>query len=113
MVEGCYVSSATNITKDLYKTSLDLSLPKEGYRILISEKDGVSASCSDDAGAFYALQTLRQLAVPANGRLVFPCCEIKDFPRFGWRGVQLDDSRHFFGKAAVKRIIDQMSEYKL
>ena len=113
MVEGCYVSSATNVTKDLFTASSDLSLPKEGYRISISEKGGISVSCSDNAGAFYALQTLRQLSVPANGRLVFPCCEIKDFPRFGWRGVQLDDSRHFFGKAAVKRIIDQMSAHKL
>ena len=35
-----------------------------------------------------------------------PCCEIKDSPRFKWRGVQVDDVRHFMGKEAVKRTID-------
>ena len=41
-----------------------------------------------------------------------PCVEIKDFPRFAWRGLMLDVSRHFFTKEEVKQYIDQMVRYK-
>ncbi len=41
-----------------------------------------------------------------------PCVEITDYPRFGWRGLMLDVSRHFFTKEEVKAYINQMSKYK-
>ena len=93
------------------KRTVDASLPKEGYRLEIGEA-GVSVAAADDAGFFYALQTLKQLAYSSWGRLAFPCCEIEDAPQFGWRGVHWDDSRHFFGKAAVKRALDLMAQHK-
>ena len=101
------------LTADVFaKRTVDAALPKEGYRLEIGEA-GVSVAAADDAGFFYALQTLRQLAFFAWGRLAFPCCTVEDAPRFGWRGVHLDDSRHFFGTAAVKRTLDLMAQHKL
>ena len=72
---------------------------------------------SDAAGEFYARETLKQLAVVAgrgrNRAVSFPCCEIDDAPRYAWRGLLLDEGRHFFGKDAVRRLLDQMARHKL
>ena len=110
---GQWRAKASAVTDALYKTMFNSSLPKEGYSISITENDGIAVECADEAGAFYALQTLKQLGSFSWGRLAFPCCEIEDAPRFSWRGVHIDDSRHFFGKAAVKRVLDQMAMHKL
>ena len=85
-------------------------IPAEGYELSV-RPDGVTIRASDDAGEFYARQTLRQMA-EASGASV-PCCEIKDAPRYKWRGVHLDECRHFFGKDVVKGILDLMARYKL
>ena len=90
----------------------DPSVPAEGYRLEIST-EGISVISSDAAGAFYALQTLKQLAVPRWGRLYVPCCRIVDAPRFGWRGMMIDDVRHFFGKEAMKRTLELMAFHKM
>jgi len=87
-------------------------MPKEGYRLAV-DSDGVSLEFSDDAGKFYAVETLRQVSSFSYGRLALPHGEIADAPRFSWRGVHFDDSRHFFGKAVVKRTIRLMAQYKL
>jgi len=65
-------------------------------------------------GVFYGIQSLLQL-LPASGPapLRVPACEITDEPRFGWRGLSLDVSRHFFTVPEVKKYIDMMSHYKL
>ena len=86
------------------------SIPPEGYELLVT-KDGVTIRSSDDAGAFYAKMTLAQLRSP--GKDAIPCVEIKDAPKFKWRGVLLDTARHFLGKTAILRVIDEMSWYKL
>ena len=44
---------------------------------------------------------------------VFPCLEIRDWPQFRWRGVMVDDSRHFMGKDTILRILEQMSWFKV
>lgn len=64
-------------------------------------------------GAFYALQTLKQLAGPPAAALSLPAGAIRDAPRYGWRGMHLDVSRHFFDKAFVKRYLDDLAAYKL
>ena len=89
----------------------DASVPTEGYRISVASQ-GVEIRCSDAAGEFYARQTLAQLCREEDGASVWPCCEIEDAPAFRWRGVHWDDSRHFFGKAAVKRALDLMARHK-
>ena len=89
----------------------DPAIAPEGYRLEVTSK-GIVVTASDAAGRFYARQTLAQLVTPRWGRMVIPCCRIDDRPRFSWRGMHLDEARHFFGKAAVKRFIDQISAHK-
>lgn len=80
----------------------------EGYQLTVS-KDGIQLVAGSEAGRFYGEQTLRQLITPDG----VPYVEIKDNPRFPYRGLHLDVSRHFFPKEEVKKLIDAMSSYKL
>ncbi len=86
---------------------LEPSLGTESYRLVV-DKAGIRISAGDEAGAFYALQTLIQIE---NGGEV-PFVEIEDAPRFGWRGMHLDVCRHFMPKDWVKKFLDQMARYR-
>ena len=110
--EGVYSAKAKKVDGSLYSFTTDSGIPKEGYRISVGEK-GISVSASDEAGRFYAEQTLRQLASVKYGTLAFPYVEISDSPAYGWRGALLDEGRHFFGKETVKEMIDLMAYHKL
>lgn len=88
------------------------AIPPEGYELSVTPK-GVTVRHSDAAGLFYAEMTLAQLAWTDGGAKVYPCVEIKDTPAFGWRGVHIDECRHFFGKERVKRIMELMAQHKL
>lgn len=93
-------------------------LGKEGYTLEVNEKV-VNLSANDETGVFYGLQTIRQL-LPADfenkedsfGLGMLDGCKIVDYPRYGWRGLMLDVSRHFFTVDEVKQFIDKMSQYK-
>ncbi len=95
------------------------NIPEEGYRLSVT-KNGIGLMASKPAGIFYGLQTLYQL-LPDNivskqksviSDLQVPVMTIEDHPRFGWRGLMLDVSRHFFNVSQVKDYIDQMAKYK-
>ena len=99
--------------------STDKTIPDEGYRLKVS-RNGVTLTAKKPAGIFYGIQSLLQL-FPAdienklpNERKGWsiPAITIEDAPRFGWRGLMLDVSRHFFTVAEVKDYIDQMVKYK-
>ena len=79
----------------------------ETYSLAIGAQ-GVDIAASGSTGLFWAIQTLRQLV--SNDSL--PCLTIADSPAFGWRGVLLDEGRHFMGPAFVKRFLDVISLYK-
>lgn len=83
-------------------------LPPEGYRLKVTS-DGATLEATTGAGLFYAGQTLRQLIGPNE----IPAVTIEDHPRFGWRGMLLDVSRHFFTPAEVKRLIDLNARQKM
>ncbi len=83
-------------------------LPAEAYELHIKERK-IIVKASDDAGRFYALQTLKQLSEAD----VMYCGVIKDAPRYEWRGFMLDEARHFFGMEQVKEVLDLMARYKL
>ena len=87
---------------------------KEGYSISISS-DKIEISASDEAGFFYGVQTLRQLCINKNGAksIEIPAMNLKDAPRFSWRGMHMDFSRHFFTMDEVKEFLDEMAYYKL
>jgi hexosaminidase len=97
----------------------DNSIPKEGYRLNVTPS-GITIAASKPAGIFYGVQTLLQLlpkqvesAVPQSPKdWSVPVVTIHDEPRFGWRGLMLDVSRHFFTKEQVKEFIDEMVRYK-
>lgn len=105
-------ASGINILKDA-------SLGDEAYTIHVSpEKTVIKASSR--TGIFYAWQTLKQLlpsAVYGTGAVTsewtLPCLAIEDAPRFAWRGMHLDVSRHFFPVEEIKEYLDIMALYKL
>ncbi len=83
-------------------------IPDEGYQLEIDEA-GVRLVAKTETGLFYGKQTLLQLLTP-NG---LPYVKINDQPRFPYRGLHLDVSRHFFDKEEVKKLMNVMSYYKL
>ncbi|HVK48673.1 MAG TPA: beta-N-acetylhexosaminidase, partial [Pseudobacter sp.] len=106
-------SSQQNILLRLRKK--DSTIKKEGYRLTVSSRQ-IIIEAAQPAGMFYAVQTLLQmLPVKATPRapLQLTAVSIQDSPRFGWRGLMLDVSRHFFSKEVIKSYIDQMAKYKL
>jgi len=84
----------------------------EGYNLSV-RSSGIRIEAGGAAGAWYGMQTLMQL-LPAGlgGSVSVPCVEIVDSPRFAWRGLMLDVSRHFFTKQEVMHYIDEMVRYK-
>jgi hexosaminidase len=109
---SCDVAFAAPETGDAIKA--------EGYALRADQR-GARIAASDAAGFFHGAQTLRQLLPSAafggeratNLSWRIPGVEIRDAPRFAWRGVMLDECRHFFGKAYVLRLLDQMAVHKL
>ena len=87
----------------------------EGYALSITEHE-VKLQARKTAGIFYGLQTIRQLLSLSDEtnkqERNLPVIEIVDYPRFKWRGLMLDVSRHFFSKDFVKKYIDDMARYK-
>jgi len=83
---------------------------KEGYRLSVTLKQ-VTVKSSTVKGLFYGVQSLLQL-IPLNGVKMLPCLEISDEPRFPWRGLMFDVSRHFCTIDELKTLIDQMAMYK-
>lgn len=80
----------------------------EAYKLTV-DKGGITLKAATDAGLFYGKQTLSQLVTPEG----IPYVTIKDEPRFKYRGMHLDVSRHFFPKEEVMKLLDVMAGYKL
>jgi len=96
----------------------DETLGDEGYTLTVTERIEITAQTS--AGLFYGAQTLRQLLPPRiysfskiYAEWTLPIVEIRDQPRFGWRGLHLDVARHFMPKEDVLRFIDTIASLKL
>ena len=95
-------------------------LGDEGYRLVVTPA-GITIRAAKPAGAFYAVQTLRQLLPVAVFRAAkvdgvawtVPAVVIEDAPRFSWRGAHLDCGRHFMPKEFVKKYIDLLALHKL
>lgn len=112
-------SAATPAVRlQLLKTP-DAQLGKEGYKLSIAA-NGAVITANAPAGLFYGVQSLMQLLpkeiegkkLAAGVTWDMPYVEVTDYPRFGWRGLMFDVSRHFFTKEEVKQFIDQMVRYK-
>ncbi|MFG2313953.1 MULTISPECIES: beta-N-acetylhexosaminidase [Streptomyces] len=102
------------------RLALDGELADEGYRLDVAP-EGVHLTGGGPAGLFWGAQTLRQLLGPdafrraplPDRRWRLPLGRIEDAPRFGWRGLMLDVSRHFMPKDGVLRYLDLMAAHKL
>ena len=81
----------------------------EGYTLEISPASIIIAA-DTDRGLIWALQTMRQI-YNSEGKL--QACRIIDTPLYPWRSYLLDESRHFFGPEAAKRVIDELSRLKM
>ena len=123
-VTGLAVSIASanekaDISLSLNKTA-NTTIGKEGYQLASSASNGVVITANEPAGLFYGVQTFIQLlpaaieskSVAKNISWSVPAVEVTDYPRFGWRGLMFDISRHFFNKEQIKQYMDAMVKYK-
>ena len=97
---------------------LDKAFPNEGYGLKITSNSGVEIRASSAVGIFYGVESLKSLMPldawkSTNSSLSIPCVEIKDHPRFEYRGLHIDVARNFQTKEQVKRVLNWMAMYKL
>jgi hexosaminidase len=102
---------------------LDPSIANEGYQLSV-EKNAIVIKAASLQGVFWAIASLKQMAGAVIFRrkmvlrksaleaITIPCVRIEDAPRFSWRGIHLDVSRHFFDLAYLRTMINRMSYYK-
>jgi hexosaminidase len=98
----------------------DPSLGDEGYELIV-KPDSVLIRAASDTGLFYGAVTFAQLLPPeifashpvSDVKWEAPCVEIKDKPRFKWRGMLWDMSRHFFTKEEVEHVLDALCLHKI
>ncbi len=123
---GFRLTTSTNITNKPHTNCIYLHLTHdsfdndEAYRLQIT-KNLVDITAKTPAGILYGLQSLRQLLPPEidsakpvnNVNWEIPAVTINDSPRFKWRGLHLDVSRHMFPVSFIKQYIDIMARYKL
>lgn len=118
VLSGIMTTGMGNVTMNINPTP-DPKLGSEGYVLKVTESI-TTITANTAAGLFYGVQTFRQLlpdeiestTKTENIKWQAPAVEITDYPRFAWRGLMLDVSRHFFTKEEVKRFIDDMVKYK-
>ncbi len=116
--QGEYANRTNTIS--FFINEKDESLGGEGYVLSVSA-NAITISARKPAGLFYGLQTIFQLLPPEiesasviHGlKWTLPAVEIRDVPRFGWRAMHLDVSRHVYPVAFIKKYIDNMAMHKL
>lgn len=114
--EAALLNEYIGTTLPVQQTPADINLiindnaikEAEGYRLFINQHK-IEITAHDEAGVLHAIQTIRQLRTP-DGKL--QSCTITDYPRFAYRGMHLDVSRHFFPVSFVKHFIDILAQYK-
>jgi hexosaminidase len=104
----------------VFEYTRDNELGPEGYTLSVTPEK-VHARANSDAGTLYAVQTILQLLPesvfgvnPAPDiRWIIPCLNVQDRPRFPWRGMHLDVSRHFLPKEFIKKMLDMLAMHKM
>ena len=95
--------------------SIDKSISNpEGYRLTVTP-EGIELAGASEAGVFYGIQTLRKSipAVAEGMNIELPSVTINDYPRFAYRGMHLDVSRHFFTVDSIKKYIDILALHNM
>ena len=110
-----------NIPGIIFSIKKDGHIPAEGYVLTVS-KNNIIIEGGSGAGLFYGMQTLLQLLPPEifaskalqpGNNWSIPCLAIRDHPRFPYRGMHLDVSRHFFPKEFILKYIDLIASFKM
>lgn len=84
----------------------------ESYQLDI-QSNKITINATNDLGALHALETLLQMLQNNSTSFYFPMVEIKDSPRFTWRGLMIDAARHFQPVDVIKRNLDAMAAVKM
>ena len=84
------------------------ALGREGYELTV-DRSSVRLTAATQTGIFYGKRTQEQLMTDKG----IPCVRVSDRPRFAYRGMHMDVSRHFFPKSQVLKMLDEMARYKL
>ena len=84
----------------------------EGYRMEVAA-DGVTITAPTPAGVFYGIQTMRKAVGVTKGQCRMAPVTVTDSPRFAYRGMHLDVSRHFFTVEEVKTYIDMLALHNI
>ncbi|HTM98977.1 MAG TPA: beta-N-acetylhexosaminidase [Pedobacter sp.] len=103
------------IETNVITLSIDKNLKgNSGTYTLQSNQSSISITAKSDTGIFYGIQTLIQLLPTQQiSKPVIPSVSITDYPRFDYRGMHLDVSRHFFDVDFVKKYIDYLALHKM
>ncbi|MET0945834.1 MAG: beta-N-acetylhexosaminidase, partial [Flavobacterium sp.] len=99
---------------------VDKNLNREAYKLVVVPSH-IIITAKENTGFIYALESIRQLlpeaieskVVVSNVKWQIPSIVIKDEPRFQWRGLMLDLSRHFFDMSYIKKTIDRLAMLKM
>lgn len=108
------LAGAASLPKKTAETSIYVTIDPqkaphaEGYLLTITSTQ-IALAGHDAAGLFYGWQSLQQWFSVTR---VLPACIVVDYPRFGYRGMHLDVSRHFFDTSFIKKYIDLLALYK-
>ncbi|MCL4131505.1 UNVERIFIED_CONTAM: hypothetical protein GTU68_034012, partial [Idotea baltica] len=115
---GVAIEFSDNSPKGVIEFVANEKFENEAYELLVNEEK-VVITANSYGGFLYGVQSILQL-LPAeiygnetNADLILPAVEIKDKPRFGYRGLMLDLSRHFFTKEYIIKTLDRLSMHKM
>ena len=102
----------------LIELNSSLDIKNEGYSLNVGKNNSIELKASTSSGLFYGFQTFRQLCDPELEKnvtkdLFIQNCEILDMPKFEYRGMHLDVSRHFFDVNFIKTYLDMISFHKM
>ncbi len=91
----------------------DSKIGPEGYYLTVLN-NAIQIKANTKVGIVNGIQSLLQTlpSIRTNAKLTVPCMAITDYPRFKWRGMHLDVSRHFFGPNVIKQYINLLAAYK-
>ncbi len=115
------VNSSKGKSISLSLETLDFSDNPDAYKLIVTRK-GVDITGNSARAVFYGVQTLMQLMPPEifgnekalePGQILIPCVEIRDEPRYSWRGMHLDVGRHLFPLEFIKKYIDLIAMHKM
>ncbi len=108
------VSVDTKVTKNCIRLAINSKIQgEEAYQLSVGKK-GIVIAGSTGKGVFYGIQTLRKsLPIGKMEAVELPAVKIADAPRFGYRGMMLDCSRHFFSIGFVKKFINMLALHNM